>query len=489
MNSAVLQASPQELAQAELARRELARRNLLDFTRYTKPDYQINWHHRVLCQYLDRWVAGDIKRLIVEMPPRHGKSELVSRRLPAYLLGRFPDDEVMATSYGADLARRFNRDVQRVIDDPLYGKLFPNTALNSSNVRTTAQGTWLRNADIFEIVDHRGVYKSAGVGGGIAGMGYKWGIIDDPVKDAKDANSATIRQSTWEWYTDVFWTRQAKDAAILLTMTRYNMDDLSGRIQAMMTQIDGEQWVILRLPAILESEAERHPDDPRDIGEALWKDRYPLSFLDKARAQNSYSFAALFQQKPIPHGEAIFNTDQIEIIDYTPTSHNIVRFYDLAVTVKKHSDYTAGVKLGVTENEDFIIYHMYRVQKKMPDVEKDIALNASLDGASVRIRLEAEKAGIVQLDYLLRRADMRPYTIDAKPPEGDKYTRAQPFATRVNNGKVKMIRGEWNRLLIDELATFPLGAHDDQVDALSGAYAMLSTRRTYTPVISNFLKD
>lgn len=470
-----MQVSTQELAQAELARRELARRNLLDFTLYTySGQYQTNWHHRVLCHYLDRWVAGEIKRLKVEMPPRHGKSELVSRRLPAYLLGLFPDDEVMATSYSADLSRRFNRDVQRVIDSPSYRNIFPDTTLSAANVRTTAQGTWLRNADIFEIVGRKGVYKSSGVGGSIGGMGFKWGIIDDPVKGAKEANSATFRQSDWEWYTDVFWTRQAPDAAILLTMTRYNMDDLSGRIQMSMEQDGGENWVVLTLPAILESEADRHPDDPRQVGQALWENRFNLDFLNKARTQNAYSFAALYQQKPIPHGEAVFDVVKIDTIHTLPDCHTLVRFYDLAVTVKKHSDYTVGLRLGITKDEDIIILHVYRVQKKMPDVEKDIAQNAALDGKATRIRLEAEKAGIVQLDYLMRREDLRGYTIDAKPPVGDKYTRAQPIATRVNNGKVKMLFGTWNRAFLDELATFPLGAHDDQVDALSGAYAMLA---------------
>jgi predicted phage terminase large subunit-like protein len=464
--------SPSAQAEIELARRELARRSLLDFTTYTFPDYEVNWHHELLCQYLDRFIAGDIKRLLVSMPPRHGKSEQVSRRLPAYILGRNPDAEVMAASYSADLSRRFNRDVQRIIDSERYDKVFPETKIGGANIRTVAQGTWLRNADIFEIVNRRGVYKCAGVGGGLAGMGFNYGIIDDPVKDAKQANSETVRQSIWEWYSDVFWTRQAPDAGILLTMTRWNMDDLAGRIVETLSQDDSEEWVILTLPALLDNDTTKHPDDPREIGEPLWESRYPVEFLEKARAQNSYSFAALYQQNPIPHGENIFDTSQIEIIDHEPACTDIVRFYDLAVTAKKHSDYTAGVKLGITKREDIIILDVYRAQKKMPDIERDIAQNAAMDGKGVTIRLEAEKAGIVQLDYLLERPDMRGYTIDKKPPIGDKYTRAQPFASRVNAGKVKMIKAHWNKIYLDELAVFPLGANDDQVDASSGAYDM-----------------
>jgi predicted phage terminase large subunit-like protein len=450
-----------------------ARRNLLDFTLYTYPGYRVNWHHELLCSYLDRFANGEIKRLIVAMPPRHGKSELVSIRLPAFIFGRDPDAHFIGASYGADLARHFNRDVQRVIDSPAYRQVFPETRLFDSNVRTTAQGTWLRNSDNFEIVGHKGMYKCAGVGGGLTGFGFKYGSIDDPFKDAAEANSQTIRQNKWEWYTDVFYTRQAPDAGILVTMTRWNMDDTVGRLKEAMQQIDGEQWEVLELPAIMEDVANKHPQDPRELGEPLWADRFNLDFLEKAKAQNSYSFSALYQQKPIPHGDALFNPDLIDVIDYLPECTETVRFYDLAVTAKKHSDYTVGLKMGITKTEELIILDVYRVQKTMPDVEIAIAQNAAIDGKPTRIRLEAEKAGIVQLDYLLQRADLRGYTLDKKAPEGDKYTRAQPFASRVNAGKVKMVRGAWNRAYLDELAVFPMGAHDDQVDASSGAYDML----------------
>ncbi len=472
--------SPVVQAEIELARRELARRNLLDFTLYTYPNYRVNWHHRLLCDYLDRFANSEIKRLIVAMPPRHGKSELVSIRLPAFIFGRDPDAHFIGASYGADLARHFNRDVQRVIDSPAYRQVFPETRLFDSNVRTTLQGTWLRNSDNFEIVGREGMYKCAGVGGGLTGFGFKFGSIDDPFKDAKEANSQTIRQSKWEWYTDVFYTRQAPNAGILITMTRWNMDDTVGRLKDAMEQHDGEQWELLELPAIMENLDKKHPQDPRELGEPLWADRFNLEFLEKAKAQNSYSFAALYQQTPIPHGEAIFDVSQIEIIDYDPECSDVVRFYDLAVTAKKHSDYTVGLKMGVMKNEDIIILDVYRAQKIMPDVERDIVQNAMIDGRGVPIRLEAEKAGIVQLDYLLERADLRGYILDKKAPEGDKYTRAQPFASRVNAGKVKARRAAWNRAYLDELAVFPMGAHDDQVDASSGAYDMLVLGRVMT---------
>ena len=151
----------------------------------------------------------------------------MSRRLPAYILGLYPNSTIIACSYSADLSSRMNRDVQRIIDDERYHDVFPSTHLFGSNVRATAHGSYLRNSDIFEIVGNHGVYRSAGVGGGITGMGFLYGIIDDPIKSQKEADSATFRELVWEWYTSTFWTRQDKDARILLTLTRWHEDGLS----------------------------------------------------------------------------------------------------------------------------------------------------------------------------------------------------------------------------------------------------------------------
>ncbi len=462
--------SPAMEAKAELARRELARRSLLDFTLYTFPGYRVNWHHRLLCDYLERFVSGDIKRLIVSMPPRHGKSELVSRRLPAYILGKNPDLQVMATSYGASLSQRFNRDVQRIIDSQQYQNVFPETTLFGKNIRTVASGTWMRNSDFFEVVGHDGSYRNAGVGGGITGMGFDRGIIDDPLKDAKQANSPTFRESIAEWFYSTFYTRQQKGAGICITMTRWHMDDMVGRLLDAMTQIDGEQWEVLELPAVMHDVDSKHPQDPRDYDEALWESDYSRKFLKKIETQNKFVFSALYQQNPIPIGEGLFDVSKITIIEEAPKNLRMMRFYDMAVTVKKTSDYTAGGLVGIDSDGNGYILHMSRVQKQPIAVKADIVFNALMDGTSVPIRLEAENAGRVQLDYLLQDAVLRRFAIDAVSPKGDKYTRAQPFASRVNAGKVYMVRGEWNRALLDEMAVFPMGAHDDQVDTLSGAW-------------------
>ena len=153
------------------AERELARRKMGDFVLYVDHNYRMNWHHRLLCEYLDQLAQKEIRRLMVFMPPRHGKSELVSRKFPAFLLGQQPDTSIISCSYSADLASRMNRDVQRIIDEESYHQLFPGTSLTNKSTRQISDMRYLRNNDVFEIVNHRGVYRSAGVGGGITGMG------------------------------------------------------------------------------------------------------------------------------------------------------------------------------------------------------------------------------------------------------------------------------------------------------------------------------
>lgn len=461
-------------AARELLARRRARQYLLDFTLYTYPDYQPNWHHELLCRYLDAFAYGRIRRLMIFAPPRSGKSELVSRRLPAFMLGLNPDMQIIASSYSADLASRMNRDVQRIIDAPGYDRLFPDTQLYGKNIRTTASGAYLRNSDIFEIVNHRGVYRGAGVGGGIGGMGFDRGIIDDPFKDRKEAGSATVRQSRWDWYTSTFYTRQAPGAGILITHTRWHPNDIAGRVLDLIKESDqAEDWTIINLPAI--ATGTLHPEDPRQPGEALWADRFPVEFLEKVRAVNAYEFEALYQQNPLMSGTGTFDIAQIEIIDLLPEVARKVRFYDLAVTAKASADYTVGLLMGIDRQENIIIFDVWRVQKDFTAVYAGIIHNAQIDGKEVAIRLEAEKAGIIGLDFMMQDQRLRGYTLDKKAPIGDKWTRAQPFATRVNYGKVKLVKGLWNRAFLDELAMFsPHAAQDDQVDASSGAYDMLS---------------
>ncbi len=230
---------------------------------------------------------------MVFMPPQHGKSELVSRRLPAYILGRNPKTKIIVSSYSAVLASSFNRDCQRIIDNQTYNDVFPNTILNQSNV-VTVSDSWLRNSEIFEVVTHGGFLKAVGVGGSLTGTPVDVGIIDDPVKDSLEASSPTYKQRNWEWYNDVFSTRLHNKSKQLLTMTRWDVNDLAG----MILKHSAKDWTVLHLPAIKENNLTQ--EDPRKIGEALWENKHSLARLLKVKETSMRTFVALYQQDPKP---------------------------------------------------------------------------------------------------------------------------------------------------------------------------------------------
>jgi hypothetical protein len=228
---------------------------------------------------------------MVFMPPQHGKSELVSRRFPAFYLGKFPKTKIILASYSDDLVSTFNRDCQRIIDDESYKDVFPGTNL-AGNSR--GGDRWLRNSSLFEIVDHGGFLKTVGVGGSLTGTPADVGIIDDPVKDSIEATSDTYKRRNWDWYNDVFLTRLHNRSQILLTMTRWDSDDLAG----MILKHEPEKWAILKLPAI--NEHGESENDPRSRGEALWPDQHSKERLLDVQKMSKRTFAALYQQDPSP---------------------------------------------------------------------------------------------------------------------------------------------------------------------------------------------
>ncbi|HDY88181.1 MAG TPA: heat-shock protein Hsp70, partial [bacterium] len=193
--------------------RYYAKRTLLNFCRYSmvdyenKPKYIVNWHHAAICKYLDLFIAKKIPRLIITTPPRHGKTELVSRRLPSFILGKDPDAEIIACSYSADLSSKTNRDVQRIITSPRYKELFADTQLVNKTQKQKTETTYKRTINEFEIINRNGVYRSCGVDGGISGMGANFIIVDDPIKNAVEAYSATYKQKVWDWYKSTLYTR------------------------------------------------------------------------------------------------------------------------------------------------------------------------------------------------------------------------------------------------------------------------------------------
>jgi predicted phage terminase large subunit-like protein len=471
--------------------RELARKSLAEFTTYTMPEYEMNWHHRLMCEYLDKFARLEITRLMIFCPPRHGKSELVSRRLPAYILGRNPDAPIITASYGADLARRMNRDVQRIIDSPSYQEIFPQTRLFGKNIRTLAGGSWLRNSDEFEIVEYSGYYRGAGVGGAITGMGMMYGIIDDPVKNRQDASSATIRQGLWDWYVSTFRTRLAPGGGILITVTTWHEDGLEARLLKLAeSSPNADQWTVIRLPAIAEEPVASY--DIRQPGEALWPGRYDNDELESTRLTlGSYEWNALYQQRPNPDSGGIFKRQwwrywkpkgiklppvyvkaegeliEIEAVDLPDSFDEVMQSWDLAFKDTKASDFVAGqvwARVGVSK-------YMLDYYKQRADINATIRAIESFTGKwpDAYAKLVEDKAnGPAVIQLLQGKID----GLIAVNPEGGKVARAHAASPSVESHNVYLphpaLHG-WVNEFIESCAVFPNGAHDDDVDTFTQA--------------------
>ena len=306
-------------------KREMARRIFRNYVSWVHPGYEFSFCHEIKCSAIQRILDGTLKRLIVNEPPRHGKSELFSIKLPSMFLGRNPTKKVMLGSYSGTLADKMNRKVQQLMSGDRFHELFPHVHLPETGVRAR-KGKEIRKEEEFEIVQYGGGMKTAGMQGAATGMGFHLGIIDDPFKNFEEGASMTIRDKVWDTFTSTFWTRQENtDATIVLVMTRWHEDDLTGRLLDMMKYDDScEQWEVINLPAV--AEGSLMPEDRRNEGEALWPERYPIEFLDKARKTlGSWQFGGIYQQHPQPEGGALHQRQETRLLPDRPRGIGLVR--------------------------------------------------------------------------------------------------------------------------------------------------------------------
>lgn len=408
--------------------------------------------------------------------PTHN-SELASRRFPAYALGRFPDLSIISASYSADLSSRMNRDVQRIMDDSLYRDIFPDTRLSSKNIRTVASGNYLRNSDIFEVVGHNGVYRSAGVGGGLTGMGAEICILDDVIKDRASADSPTVLQNVWDWYTSTLYTRLAPGGGIILMNTRWCTRDLSGRLLEAEAQGDGDKWRVVNFAAIAEQ------DEPpyRRAGEALHPARYPLEQLEKIRAAvGSRDWAALYQQRPVPDGGAIFR-DEWLARTWTPQTlperfDEMACSWDLAFKGSDASDFACG-QVWARKGADFYLLDQARGRWCFTESVAQVRALAQKWPAALRKLVEDAANGPAVIDTLRHEV---PGIVPVKP-DGSKTARAHAVTALFEAGNVLVPDAgvaPWVHEWRAEMMAFPSGAHDDQVDATTQALRHLQAGRT-----------
>jgi predicted phage terminase large subunit-like protein len=443
-----------ELRLARELKRRVCRTDLLEFTSYTKPDYLVGPHHRLISAALQRVERREIDRLMIFCPPRHGKSELVSKRFPAWYLGRHPDHQFICASYGQDLASSFGREARNIVGSEEYGRIFPLAKLAADS---SAMNRW-HNAS-------GGVYVAAGVGGPVTGKGADILSIDDPFKDRMEANSETTREAVWDWYASTAYTRLMPGGAVILTMTRWHPDDLAGRLLEAQ-ETGGDRWEVLNLPAINED------------GTALWPERYSRDTLNRIRgAIGELEWAALYDQKPTLAEGALFKVGLIGTLTAAPAGGAVVRAWDLAATEQvgtRDPDWTVGVKMQRTPDGRYVVQDIMRLRGGPDEVEATIVNTARQDGYGVRIGIAQDpgQAGKTQIAYLTRK--LAGFTVESGPETGDKATRAAPYTSQVNVGNVSVVEAKWNKAYLDELRAFPGGTKDDQVDASSRAFSMVA---------------
>lgn len=371
------------------------------------------------------------------MPPRHGKSELASRRFPAWFLGKNPKAEIIAASYNSDLAMDFGRDVRAIVNEREYQRLFPGVALRADS---KAADRWHTNLG--------GAYRAAGVGTAMTGRGADLLLIDDPVKDREEADSELRRQRVWEWYRSTAYTRLSPNGRIVVIQTRWHEDDLSGQILAQMEQ-GGDQWEVLSLPAI------------NDAGDALWPDRYPVERLNAIKATlGPREWSALYMQRPQPDEGTFFQRDWFKTWTERPKALRIYGTSDYAVT-DHGGDYTVHRIWGVDEKGD-----IYRIDGWRGQTSADQWIEAKIDLiAKHRPFAWFGEAGVIQkaVEPMLTRR-MRERRVFCRmewvSSIHDKPTRARGFQARAAMGKVWLEPGAD----LSEFLAFPAGKHDDEVD-------------------------
>jgi predicted phage terminase large subunit-like protein len=425
-----------------------------DWLPVVTPAYFWRWPHLDFIKaQLNRVTSGEIRRIILSVPPRHGKSELVTVRYSAWFLENDPTRRVIVGAYNQTLANKFSRKIRRIAE----------TRIPLSKERNAAEDWETQEG---------GGCRAVGVGSGVTGMGGDLLIIDDPVKNREEANSPTYRDKVWDWFRDDLYTRCEPGASIILIMTRWHEDDLAGRILA---GDDKDSWTGINLPALAED------DDPlnRPLGAALCPERYDATELASIRTVLGNSFNALYQGSPLPLEGGMFKRPWFEIVGASPAQATRVRFWDKAGTEGGDGARTAGVKMARAADGLFYIEDVVSGRWSAHQRETVIKQTAEMDGRSVAVWVEQEpgSGGKESAENTIR--NLAGWTVRADRVTGDKATRAEPLAAQCEAGNVKLVKGDWNSAFLDELTVFPQGKYKDQTDAASGAFNKLAVNQQW----------
>lgn len=444
-------------AAIELLKRRQARTCLHSFIQYINPDYIVSDFSRTVCAELDKFlvkmVNGERPVLILGAPPQHGKSDIVSRYLPAYVFGHQLNWRLAGLSYGKDLASDMNRDVQRVMMSDEYGNLFPESRLNAKRV-VTIDVEAKRNSETFELVGHKGSYVSQGVGGPLTGKKVDLGIIDDPIKNAKEALSPATKNSVWNWYVSTFLTRLSKNSGHIIMATRWATDDLSGKVIA-----QNSRAKVLQFPAIDEN------------GNALVPELHPVDKLLETKATlGDYFWSAMYQQSPKTLGGTIFKDHGVRYYlpkDLPEKFDKVIQSWDMTFKDSEGTDFVVGQVWGKLGANCYLLHeHRERMSftkskqavvamtERYPEARRKL-IEDKANGPAIMDSLKAEISGMIAIE-----------------PDGSKIARAHAITAEWEAGNIWIPHPDiapWIIDWVDEVTTFPAGANDDRVDAMTQA--------------------
>lgn len=444
-------------AAKELLRRRRARSSLQAFIIYINPDYIVSDFSKTVCAALDDFIiamiSGERPVLILGAPPQHGKSDIVSRYLPAYIFGLYPDLRIAGLSYGKDLASDMNRDVQRIMMSDEYKILFPHSCLNAKRV-VTVEVEAKRNSETFEIVGKKGAYISQGVGGPLTGKKVDLGIIDDPIKNSQEALSPTTKTGIWNWYVSTFKTRLSKRGGEIIMATRWATDDLSGRVIK-----KSKSARVLQFPAIDEK------------GNALVPDLHPIEkLLETKMMLGDYFWSAMYQQSPKTIGGAIFKDEWIQYYlpkDLPAKFDKVIHSWDMTFKDTDGTDFVVGQVWGKKGANSYLL-HQHRERMGFTATKKAVE-KMTLDYPEGRRKLVEDKAnGPAVIDALKNTVS----GLIPVEPDGSKIARAHSVTPEWEAGNIWLPHPDvapWITEFVEEVTTFPAAAHDDVVDSMTQA--------------------
>lgn len=421
------------------------------------PSYEAPPHLTALSEALEAIERGELKRLIVLMPPRHGKSELISLRFPCWYLAKHPEDYIVQAGYAESIALSHSRQARDIFISPEMTRLFPDI-----RHRPERPGQEViipeRQAAHEWGTKQGGSYYAVGIGGGLTGRGFNIGIIDDPVKDEEEAASQTIRDKVWDWYQKVFRTRAEPDAAIIVVMTRWHQGDLVGQILKQAEEDPAaDQWTVLHFPALHE-------------GEALWPGRYPLRVLENIRSSiGGRAFESLYQGNPTIAEGQIIKREWWQYFKERPNFQRLIHSWDTAFKDKAQNDFSVCTVWGEAQNGYYLL-DVWRDRVEFPELKRvAVALYERDMPNLVLVEDKASGQSLIQEIQRNTRIPVLPVKVDI-----NKVARVNSVTPLIEAGKVLLPEyAQWLFDYIEELSAFPNAEHDDQVDSTTQALSFM----------------